>query len=52
MEINGIKVTPDLSYSGMNLSEGILRALEKKGFALATPVQAGAIPMCPRSARP
>ncbi len=44
MEINGIKVTPDLSYSRMNLSEGIMRALEKKGFALATPVQAGAIP--------
>jgi ATP-dependent RNA helicase DeaD len=44
MEINGIEVTLDLSYSRMDLSPGILRALEKKGFALATPVQAGAIP--------
>lgn len=44
MEINGIEATPNLNYSQMNLSQGLLRALEKKGFAMATPVQAGAIP--------
>lgn len=44
MEINGIEVSPALSYRGMNLSPGILQALEKKGFLEATPVQAGAIP--------
>lgn len=44
MEINGIEVTPNLEYGQMNLSSGIMRALEKKGFSLATPVQAGAIP--------
>ena len=44
MEINGIEVELDLRYSEMNLSEGIMKALEQKGFTLATPVQAGAIP--------
>ena len=44
MEINGIEVELDLRYSEMNLSEGILKALDQKGFTLATPVQAGAIP--------
>ena len=44
MEINGIAVEPDLRYREMNLSEGILKALDQKGFSLATPVQAGAIP--------
>jgi len=44
MEINGIEVNPKLEYSEMNLSSGVLRALEKKGYPLATPVQAGAIP--------
>ena len=44
MEINGIEVTPNLRYDQMNLSAGILRALEKKGYKTATPVQAGAIP--------
>ena len=44
MEINGIEVDLDLRYSEMNLSEGILKALAQKGFALATPVQGGAIP--------
>lgn len=44
MEINGIEVELDLRYSEMNLSPGIMKALEQKGFSLATPVQAGAIP--------
>ena len=44
MEINGIEVELDLRYSEMNLSEGIMKALAQKGFTLATPVQAGAIP--------
>ena len=44
MEINGIEVDVDLRYSEMNLSQGILKALVQKGFTLATPVQAGAIP--------
>ncbi|MDO4516226.1 MAG: DEAD/DEAH box helicase [Bacillota bacterium] len=44
MEINGIEVELDLRYSEMNLSEGIMKALDQKGFTLATPVQAGAIP--------
>jgi len=44
MEINGIEVHPEQLYSQMNLSSGIMQALEKKGFTQATPVQAGAIP--------
>jgi len=44
MEINGIEATPNLDYNQMNLSSGIMRALEQKGFTKATPVQAGAIP--------
>ncbi len=44
MEIDGIEVSPELRYREMNLSEGILKALDKKGYTLATPVQAGAIP--------
>jgi ATP-dependent RNA helicase DeaD len=44
MEINGTEVTPELRYSAMNLSDGILRALGEKNFTFATPVQAGAIP--------
>lgn len=44
MEINGIAVESDLRYSEMQLSPGILKALDQKGFTLATPVQAGAIP--------
>lgn len=44
MEINGIEVDLDLRYSEMNLSEGVRKALDQKGFTQATPVQAGAIP--------
>ncbi|MEG1999772.1 MAG: DEAD/DEAH box helicase [Evtepia sp.] len=45
MEINGIEVNPDLPFAQMNLSPGTLRALHQKGYAIATPVQAGAIPL-------
>ena len=44
MEINGITVTPQDMYSEMKLSAGVQKALEKKGYSQATPVQAGAIP--------
>ena len=44
MDINGMEVELDLRYSEMNLSQGILQALNQKGFTMATPVQAGAIP--------
>ena len=44
MEINGIEVAPITEYRLMNLSEGVLRALENKGYTTATQVQAGAIP--------
>ena len=44
MEINGTQVELDLRYQEMDLSPGLLRALQEKGFSLATPVQAGAIP--------
>ena len=44
MEINGIEVELDLRYSEMNLSQGILKALDQKGFTMATPVQAGPSP--------
>jgi len=45
MEINGIEVQPNLRYDSMHLSEGVMKALAQKGFAEATPVQAGAIPL-------
>ena len=44
MEINGIEVERDLRYSELDLSQGILKALDQTGFTMATPVQGGAIP--------
>ena len=44
MEINGEKVTDLYYYADMDLSEPIRKALDKKGFTRATPVQGGAIP--------
>ena len=44
MEINGEQVTDLYYYADMDLSEPIRRALDKKGFTRATPVQGGAIP--------
>jgi ATP-dependent RNA helicase DeaD len=44
MEINGELVTQSTRYDQMGLSEPILKALGKKGYTQATPVQSGAIP--------
>ena len=44
MEINGEQVNEIVNYSELNLSPGIMKAIEKKGYVQATPVQAGAIP--------
>jgi ATP-dependent RNA helicase DeaD len=44
MEINGVEHSETLSYSELNLSPATMRAIEKKGYVQATPVQAGAIP--------
>ncbi len=44
MEINGEIVNDVVRYDEMNLSPEIMRAIEKKGYVQATPVQAGAIP--------
>ena len=44
MEINGEQVKDIYYYADMELSEPIRRALDKKGFTRATPVQGGAIP--------
>jgi ATP-dependent RNA helicase DeaD len=44
MEINGELVTESTTYDQMGLSEPILKALAKKGYTQATPVQSGAIP--------
>jgi ATP-dependent RNA helicase DeaD len=44
MEINGELVTESTRYDQMGLSEPILKALGKKGYTQATPVQSGAIP--------
>lgn len=44
MEINGEQVTDLYNYADMELSEPIRKALAKKGFTRATPVQGGAIP--------
>ena len=44
MEINGEQVNGTKTYAELGLSEAIMRAIEKKGYVQATPVQAGAIP--------
>ena len=44
MEINGEQVNEIVSYSELGLSPAIMKALDKKGYVRATPVQAGAIP--------
>ena len=44
MEINGERVKDIYYYADMDLSEPIRKALDKKGFTRATPVQGGAIP--------
>jgi len=44
MEINGVEHNGNTEYGDLNLSPQIMRAMEKKGYVQATPVQAGAIP--------
>ena len=44
MEINGEQVNENVNYADLNLSPAIMKALDKKGYVRATPVQAGAIP--------
>ena len=44
MEIDGVLVQDTYFYKDMNLSEAIMKALDKKGFTQATAIQGGAIP--------
>ena len=44
MEINGQTISPQAEYRQLGLSDELLRAIDKKGYVQATPVQAGAIP--------
>ena len=44
MEINGQIVNETVEYARLGLSPELMRAIEKKGYVQATPVQTGAIP--------
>ncbi len=44
MEINGEQVQEVYFYRDMGLSEATMKALDKKGYVQATPIQGGAIP--------
>ena len=44
MEINGEIVNDVIRYDQLNLSPEVMRAIDKKGYVEATPVQTGAIP--------
>ncbi len=44
MEINGTQVQEIYYYKDMALSDATMKALDKKGFTQATPIQGGAIP--------
>ncbi len=44
MEINGTQVQEMYYYKDMGLSEATMKALDRKGFTQATPIQGGAIP--------
>ena len=44
MEINGIEHNETVRYDSLSLSPELLSALEKKGYEVATPIQAGCIP--------
>ena len=44
MEINGQTITDIKRYDELGLSPEIMKALQKKGYERATPVQSGAIP--------
>lgn len=44
MEVNGIEQNEVVKYAELGLAPELMRALEKKQYAQATPVQAGVIP--------
>ena len=44
MEINGQTITEIKRYDELGLSPAIMKAIEKKGYVQATPIQSGAIP--------
>ena len=44
MEINGEIVNENIKYADLGLSPEIMRALDKKGYVQATPIQGGSIP--------
>ena len=44
IEINGELVERAARYADLGLSEALMKAIEKKGYVEATPIQAGAIP--------
>ena len=44
MEINGEVVNDQVRYADLGLSPELMRAIDKKGYVQATPVQGGAIP--------
>jgi ATP-dependent RNA helicase DeaD len=44
MEINGVEVEERIRYDSLGLSPELMRALDDKGFTMATPVQGGSIP--------
>ena len=44
MEINGTTVNEVKEYAQLGLSEELMRAIDKKGYVTATPVQSGSIP--------
>ena len=44
MEINGEQVNEIVNYADLNLSPEIMKAIDKRGFVQATPIQSGSIP--------
>ncbi|MCD8341638.1 MAG: DEAD/DEAH box helicase [Clostridiales bacterium] len=44
MEINGIERNDAVRYEELHLSDAVMQALGKKGFEVATPIQAGCVP--------
>ncbi len=44
MEINGIERNESVRYEELHLSDEVMQALGKKGFEVATPIQAGCVP--------
>jgi ATP-dependent RNA helicase DeaD len=44
MEINGVEVDENIRYDSLGLSPEIMRALDDRGYTMATPIQGGSIP--------